>query len=382
MPVRRDPRTGRWFFRATVQLPDGTRRRIFGTPGTTGPYQDLAASKVGAQEAERRAIAEVMTGRSARAVAPTKKEVQTFKEFAESFYMEKMRTTGNQCLNKPATLNAKECHLRIHLVPTFGSMALDRIDADAIEDFKIALAKKGRKPKTINNVIMTLHNILKNAKKRKLIVELPEIEWLRVGDQGFDFLDFEEAERLIAGAVKDEEWSTAVLLALKSGMRLGELRGLRNHDVDLVAGKVHVKWNLWRNHEGTPKSGRNRTIDLPASALAALKEHRHLRGKRVFLNPAGEDYTIAEWRHGLYRACRRAGLRRVGWHVLRHTFASHLVMRGESIKVVQELLGHATLTMTTRYAHLGPGAARAAVASLDRPAPAWQPRGSEAEIGG
>jgi integrase len=290
MPVRRDPRTGRWFFRATVQVPDGTRRRVFGTPGVAGPYQNLAASKVGAQEAERRAIAEIMNGKPARAIPQTKEEVQTFKEFAEGFYMDKMRTTGNQKLNKPATLNAKECHLRIHLLPTFGSKPLDRIDADAIEDFKIALAKRGRKPKTINNVIMTLHNILKNARKRKLIAALPEVEWLTVGEQGFDFLDFDEAERLVAGAAKEPDWWPAVLLALKSGMRLGELRALRWSDVDLVAGTVQVRRNLWRDHEGTPKSGRTRTIDLPASAVAALKSHRHLRGERVFLNPGGRDY--------------------------------------------------------------------------------------------
>ena len=56
MPVRRDPRTDGWYFRTIVKRPDGTRTRVFGTPGVPGPYQDLAASKVGAQEAERRAI--------------------------------------------------------------------------------------------------------------------------------------------------------------------------------------------------------------------------------------------------------------------------------------------------------------------------------------
>ena len=58
------------------------------------------------------------------------------------------------------------------------------------------------------------------------------------------------------------------------------------------------------------------------------------------------------------RACRKAGLRQIGWHVLRHTFASHLVMRGAAMKVVQELLGHATIEMTMRYAHLSPDVPR------------------------
>ena len=67
----------------------------------------------------------------------------------------------------------------------------------------------------------------------------------------------------------------------------------------------------------------------------------------------------------LARICRKAGLRRVGWHVLRHTYASHLVIRGATLMEVKELLGHASLDMTMRYAHLSPNARRAAVALLD-----------------
>lgn len=74
----------------------------------------------------------------------------------------------------------------------------------------------------------------------------------------------------------------------------------------------------------------------------------------------------AKW--PLWRVCKRAGLRRIGWHVLRHSFASHLVMKGVPLKVVQELLGHATMEMTMRYAHLSPNVGRDAVKLLDAPA--------------
>jgi integrase len=376
MPVRRDRRTNRWYFRTTVKLLDGTSRRVFGTPGVPGQYADLAPTRVGAAEAERRAIAEIMSGASAEPVRPAqRKEMPTFEEFTQ-VYMEKMRFKGNKRgPNKPATLNAKESHLRIHLLPRFGPKRLDQIDSEAIEELMLALGKKGRSMKTINNVLTTLHNILANAKK-KYLRELPTIEWYRIENQPFDFFDFEEAERLLVGASKVPEWHCAVLLAVKTGLRLGELRALRGIDVDLRAGKLTVARNLWRNHEGTPKTGKTRTLDLPASAVAALKEHQHLRGPRVFLDGTGAGYTLGAWRWGLYRACRRAGLREVGWHVLRHTFASHLVMRGESLKVVQELMGHSTIHMTLKYAHLAPGATRAAVTKLDEPAPSWARRGS------
>jgi site-specific recombinase XerD len=69
----------------------------------------------------------------------------------------------------------------------------------------------------------------------------------------------------------------------------------------------------------------------------------------------------------LNRAIKRAGLGAFGWHTTRHTFASHLVMRGVPLKAVQELMGHATILMTMRYAHLAPDVARDAVKLLDLP---------------
>ena len=123
-----------------------------------------------------------------------------------------------------------------------------------------------------------------------------------------------------------------------------------------------------------PKSGKGRDIPLGDEAIAALKAERHLRGPLVFCDAAGRMWKKNEVKHPLWRACRKAGLRQIGWHVLRHTFASHLVMRGAAMKVVQELLGHATIEMTMRYAHLSPDVKRDAVQLLDA-APA-QPRGT------
>ena len=68
----------------------------------------------------------------------------------------------------------------------------------------------------------------------------------------------------------------------------------------------------------------------------------------------------------MWRACRKAGLGKISWHILRHTFASHLVMKGVPLKAVHELMGYATIEMTLRYAHLSPEVGRGAVQLLDR----------------
>jgi integrase len=135
----------------------------------------------------------------------------------------------------------------------------------------------------------------------------------------------------------------------------------------VVKGQVHVMRSVTRGVITEPKSNRARVVPLSEETRRALKAHRHLRGELVFCTTAGRMFRKNETKHPLWRACRKAGLRRIGWHCLRHSFASHLVMRGVALKAVQELVSHATMKMTMRYAHLSPHVTRDAVQLLDRP---------------
>ena len=188
---------------------------------------------------------------------------------------------------------------------------------------------------------------------------LPKVAWLKAPEPEFDFLDFEESKRLLEAAKAEPEWHAMIMTAVRTGLRIGELRALRWEDVDLVAGRLTVRRSAFKNQ------GRKRTVELGLEVLQALKKHRHLRGELVFCTSDGRMLTENECKHPMRRACRRAGLRVIGWHALRHTFASHLVMRGAPLKAVQELLGHADIRMTMRYSHLSPDVKRDAVALLD-----------------
>jgi integrase len=365
MSARRDPRYGHWQYRKQIRLDDGRTVRIFGVPTKVG----LPDTKAGAEHAERQHLARVLKTGEVTQTPPPPKEAPKVSDFVQTYL------DASRLHNKPSSIASKDAALRNHIVPAIGHLRLDQVTYAVIEDLKLELARKRARnggeseetlsPKSINNYLTILRRMLVIARKRGLIATVPELDWLKVPPQEFDFLDFEEAKRLLAAV--DEDWRTMVLVALRTGMRMGELIALRWQDVDLVAGKITVRMNAVKGKIGTPKSGKAREIPLSNETVAALKAHRHLRGALVFCTIDGTMLKYTELRHPLWRACRKAGLRPVQWHTLRHTFASHLVMRGVPLKAVQELLGHSTIQMTMRYAHLAPEVARDAVNLLDRP---------------
>lgn len=381
MAIERDKRTGRWRFRSWVTFADGRRERLFGTPGVPGPFQDLPNSKAGATAADIRAKASALQGKRVASTPNPPKEPPPSTTTVKSFAPTYLATARMK--NKPSSVDSKDQILRDHILPRLGHLPLERVTYAVIEDLKLALAatpranvtrrsngEPGRAPskllgqKTINNVLTVLRRMLAIARKRGLIAGVPEIEWFRPPAPEFDFLDLDEAPRLLAGA-GDSEARTMMLVALRTGLRLGELRALRWSDVDLVGGRIMVRQSIVRGVFGVPKSGKAREVPLGDDVVAALKRQRHLRGPLVFCDPAGAVLEVPKVRYQIARACRKAGLREVGWHVLRHSFASHLAMRGAPLKAIQELLGHATITMTMRYAHLSPDVSRQAVKLLD-----------------
>jgi site-specific recombinase XerD len=105
----------------------------------------------------------------------------------------------------------------------------------------------------------------------------------------------------------------------------------------------------------TPKNGRGRFVAMTERVATALRKHRHLRSPRVLCKDDGAPIT----RQGAWSRVRYAAHRAkvpTGVHILRHTFCSHLVMRGAAMRSVQELVGHQDLAMTQRYSHLSPAA--------------------------
>ncbi len=314
-------------------------------------------TKAGAQEYERQLRSAMLTP---EADSNSEKEVKTFRRFVKEFLQYYVKVE-----NKPSEQRTKKIVFDNHLIPAFGRKRLDEITVRDIDRFKSQKLSQGRSPKTVNNYLAILSRCLVIAVEWEELEKTPKIKMLKTPEPEFDYLDFDEARRLLEAAKSEPHWWTMILVALRTGLRQGELLALRWQDVDLVAKRLSVRQAAAGGIIGTPKSGRRREIELGEEVLTALKDHRHLRGELVFCHETGRLLRANECKHPLWRACKRAGLRRIGWHVLRHTFASHLVMRGAPLKAVQELLGHADIRMTMRYAHLNEKSRREAVKLLD-----------------
>lgn len=340
----------KWYADFRHQHADGRTERV----RKRSPIQ----SKAGAEAYEHQLRASRLApGRIA-------KEVPTFADYADNFM--KTYVVAN---NKPSEQAAKASILKHHLLPAFGQMRLDEIKTHPIEVLKADLLARGKGRKRVNNILACLGKMLRYANEIELIEIVPRIKLLKVAPPSFDFLTFDEYPRLLDAVKSDAERCALLLAGGDAGLRQGELVALQWGDVDLVARVLTVRRSSWRGIVGTPKSGRDRKIPLTERLRAAMKAHRHLRSDLVFCHEDGSPFTQSAIEAALRYACKRSGLRSIGSHVLRHTFCSHLAMRGAAPKAVQELAGHSTLTMTMRYMHLAPTALREAIGLLDRGPP-------------
>jgi integrase len=254
---------------------------------------------------------------------------------------------------------------RVHLLPMLGSRKLDAITTERVQQLKAALT--ARAPKTVNNVLTTLSMVLKKAVEWAVIERLPcVIRLLPTPPPSAPFHDFEEFERLVDAAEKrGVDAHLIVLLGGEAGLRRGEIAALEWGDVNLKKRQLCVERSVWQGHTEAPKGGRLRYVPLTRRLTASLQAARHLRRPRVFCDAQGKAVSENVIGHHVEHAARVARLTQRGVHVLRHTFCSHLAMRGAPARAIQELAGHADLRTTQRYMHLSPAALDAAIRLLE-----------------
>jgi integrase len=287
---------------------------------------------------------------------------------------------------KFSTARIYAVNLRRHILPVLGAKPVPTLTRADCRALIAACRDKGLGPKTIENVCRTLSTILTQAVEDGLLSANPAFRlgrYCRNGDHPkpeIRPLTREEARIFLDAARQFAPREYPLFLcALRTGMRLGELLGLQWGDLDFHGRFIEVRRNLVAGRVTTPKNGRTRRVDMSAQlaeTLKALLTARKAEALRkgwgrvpewVFCNEDGGPLDGDNLRHRVfYRVLARAGLRRIRFHDLRHTFASLLIAQGESLAYVRDQLGHASIQLTVdTYGHLIPGTNRQAVDRLD-----------------
>lgn len=254
---------------------------------------------------------------------------------------------------------SKQGYMR-QLLNHFGNIPLRRFNPRLVEQFQSERIKKGNKPATVNRLLATLKHMFSKAVDWDFVEEavlkgIRRVKMLEENNKRLPMLSKEDCQRFVESS--DGHIRPIIITALNTGMRKTEILQLTWDRIDFKHGFITLI---------DTKNGERRHVPMNKTLKQTLRGIvRRLDSPYVFLNPeTGKPYS--DVRRAFKSACKKAGLKDFRFHDLRHVAASHLVMAGADLTTVKELLGHKTLSMTLRYAHLAPAHQARAMGMLEK----------------
>jgi integrase len=348
---------------ARVSLDGGKRKSLYGK------------TRKEAQDKLRAALRDLDAGLDLSA------DRQTVAQFLEKWLAASARPSV-----KTKTYEGYESIVRVRVLPRIGRKPLAKVSPLDLQALYTDLADAGLSPRSIHHTHRVLHRAFGQAVRWNLVARNPcdGTQAPRAARSEMKVWTPEEAEAFLA-STREHPAHALYVLALTTGMRQGELLGLKWADVDLGAGVLAVRRTLQRQRGRglvfeEPKTAKSRrSIRLSQRAIAALRAHhdrqafdRRAAGGEwqdqdlVFCDATGGPLDPSYQTATFKRATAVAGLSTIRFHDMRHTAATILLSRGVHVKLVSELLGHATIVLTLdTYSHLIPAMHGDAAAAMD-----------------
>jgi integrase len=286
----------------------------------------------------------------------------SFQKFVVEHYLPFART--NQA---PGTHRAELSLLQKWILPVLANIPLETTSFSHIETVKQKMIAAGRSPRSVQYAVAVIRQIINHGRDTDFFSgenPVSKIKLSLADNQRIRFLSREEAEQLLK-TLRDSssQLHDIALISLYCGLRAGEIFALTWDCIDFLQGTIIIK---------DPKNRRNRYAYPPPRVLDMLRTlPRHPETNLVFVSRSGQ--IITEVSNSFQRVVDRMGLNkgikdrrnRLVFHSLRHTFASWLAEAGTDLYTIKELMGHSSIKMTERYAHLSPNKMREAMKALE-----------------
>jgi integrase len=356
---------------------DGKRKE----EGVGWASEGWTPSKVALKLAELKAAASTGEGESrlsdARAKAEAEKQQEQARREQEekdnmplSIYFDDIYYPAISQEKKQSAYVREESLFRLWIKPIIGTKPFKDISTFDLERLKKTMQKANRAPRSVEYALTTLGQIFRQAERLGYFqgdIPTTKIKKPKYDNKRVRFLSHDEAHHLLKILqIKSQETYEMALLSLHCGLRAGELFALAWKDIDLEHGLITLL--------DTKNKSKNRVVSMTVDVKAFLMA-KDQDSKQDLIFPDRKNAGIRKKISKSFpRSVTEAGLnegiedrrQRVTFHTLRHTFASWLVMEGISLYDVKELLGHTTLTMTERYAHLAPGRNKTAATTMEK----------------
>lgn len=340
------------------------------------------------------------------------KLIETMQSIKTQTFVEPHKTTLEQWLDtwlteykkgniRPTTYSSYEYIIRVHLKPKLGKALIRELKPDQVQKFYNERKSSGLSARTVRYIHVVLHEALEQAMRNNLVVRnvseattLPKQE-----KKEMRVLSQNEQDKFL-NALDNDKLGIIFKLDLATGLRRGELLGLRWKDIDFKESSLRVNQALYRAKVNFDKDSKEkktevifqkpktkkgeRSIPLFSSIVSDLKAHKvnetakfkelewddlkikqHLKEGLVFTNELGGFIEPRNLTRKFYNLVKAANIPQANFHSLRHSFATRLLEMNENPKVVQEMLGHSSITLTLdTYSHVMPELKKAAVDKL------------------
>lgn len=320
----------------------------------------------------------------------------TLAEWLDTWLLEYKKTNLRE-----TTLSSYDYLINTHIKPVIGGILIKDLRPVHLQQFYNEKFQKGRidgkgglSSRTVRYIHIVIHEALEQARKNNIVptnvseaTNLPKKQ-----SKEMRVLTYEEQMQFL-DSLEDDRLSFAFILALATGIRIGELLALKWENVDLDNKIIKIKLSLSRVKnfdenintktklifkEPKTKAGK-RDIPIPDSVIKEFRKHKKRQNEEkliagqiyedndlVIATELGKPIDQRNLTRKFKSICKRADLQDVNFHALRHTYATRLLEANEHPKVVQEILGHSSISVTLdTYSHVMPEVKKAAASKIN-----------------